>query len=101
MVTYTSVVINTTLTIPPPTTTEIPVRNTIPGKRDIHHDIPYQQHPRPPITVVDPPNPLDQSGVSHPPVTRTIYPGLRVGVSVLVPSLQPTAAACSRGLRRL
>ncbi|PNP39417.1 hypothetical protein TGAMA5MH_08623 [Trichoderma gamsii] len=72
---YTSIEVNTTLTIPPITTTLIPIWNTlIPDNVTSAIIYPTSSILPPPIVVTDNPNPLKQSGVTHPPQTRTIYP---------------------------
>jgi hypothetical protein len=72
---YTSIEVNTTLTIPPITTTLIPIWNTI-IQDNVTSAIIYPTSSilPPPIVIIDNPNPLKQSGVTHPPQSRTIYP---------------------------
>jgi glucan 1,3-beta-glucosidase len=72
---YTYIIETTTLTIPPLITTLIPVWNTeILGNVTSAIIWPTSSILPPPILVTDDPDPLSQSGVSHPPQTRTIYP---------------------------
>ncbi|KAJ4288855.1 hypothetical protein N0V88_007185 [Collariella sp. IMI 366227] len=76
---WTSIVQTTTITIPPVTTTEIEVwAYTVSGTRTTsgaYSTFRITPSIRPsPFTIKDDPNPLKQSGVSHPPVTRTITP---------------------------
>lgn len=77
--TWTSIVQTTTLTIPPVTTTEIEVwAYTVYDTRtasSIWSTFGVTPSIRPPnFTITNDPNPLSESGVSHPPVTRTITP---------------------------
>lgn len=76
---WTSIVQTTTITIPPVTTTEIEVwaytvsdTRTTSGAYSTFRITPSIRPS--PFTIKDDPNPLKKSGVSHPPVTRTITP---------------------------
>ncbi|KAI0448314.1 hypothetical protein F5B21DRAFT_510293 [Xylaria acuta] len=77
--TWTSIVQTTTLTIPPVVTTEIEVwaytisdTRTATSLYSTHYITPSIRPPK--FTIINDPNPLSKSGVSHPPVARTITP---------------------------
>ncbi|KAM5505126.1 putative chitinase [Microsporum canis] len=73
---FTTVIQTTTLTIPPITTTAVDVWNYIITDTEII--TPTVQLTRsiipPPLTITNNPNPESKSGISHPPVTRTVTP---------------------------
>ncbi|KAI0181430.1 hypothetical protein GGR52DRAFT_524499 [Hypoxylon sp. FL1284] len=80
---WTRIIQTTTLTIPPVTTTLIPVwsytvSGTVSGSPSgtsvSSTFYPTSSILPPPFVIVDDPNPLSKSGVTHPPVTRTITP---------------------------
>ncbi|WPH01842.1 Hypothetical protein R9X50_00469600 [Acrodontium crateriforme] len=87
---FTSITETTVITIPPVTTTEIPIWNVVipsGGSGPVAGPtttttttpaailiFPTSSITPPPIVITDNPNPLNQTGVTHPLVTRTIYP---------------------------
>jgi len=72
---YTAISESTVISIPPVTTTLIPVWNTIISSNVTLATIYPTSSILPPYVIItDNPNPLNQTGVSHPTQTRTVYP---------------------------
>ncbi|KAI0552393.1 hypothetical protein F4679DRAFT_535452 [Xylaria curta] len=98
---WTSIIQTTTLTIPHYVITEIPVweytvTDTVTATTIISTFYVTESIRPPPFTITDDPNPLRQSGVTHPPVTRTITPP-PYPYSFTSPASRPTTTTTTTG----
>lgn len=96
---WTHIIQTTTLTIPPVTITEIPAWEYTVTDTNTDSTVTKTFYVTssilpPPFTITNDPNPLSESGVTHPPVTRTITPP-PYPYSFTQPSSQPTTTTSS------